>query len=356
MTRRDEDPTSPYTAGVPAEASSLSDRCRITKVLRSGTPLVLAPMATLTHAGLRVLVEEFGGCDLFLSEMISAEAMIGGTRYESYYTMTAPDPTRLIFQLVGYSGERIVEAATRLLQTQAVGVDLNMGCSAPHIVRKGGGIAWMANTAGAAALVERTRNAIGDRSLSVKVRLGASGDPDHLVSFCRALESAGADFITLHPKTRKEAASRTARWSYVRLLRDELTIPVIGNGGITGERTLRTRLEQAGDGPVMVGRAAARAPWILSYLKRRMSGDRSEYRVDLASVAERFFSLLEQYQPADFLPTRAARFVSYFAGNLAFGHALGARLGASRSYDQIRDELFAYFAEHPETRVHLEHE
>ncbi len=311
-------------------------------------------MATLTHAGLRVLIDEFGGCDLFFSEMISAEAMIGGTRYEPYYTVAAPDPGKLIFQLVGYSEERIVEAATRLVQTEAAGVDLNMGCSAPHIVRKGGGIAWMADTDTAVALVERTRNAIGDRSLSVKLRLGASDDPGRLVSFCRALESAGADFITLHPKTRREAAARMARWSFVRLLRDELTIPVIGNGGITGEQTLRARLREAGSGGVMIGRAAARAPWIFAYLKRRISGDRSEYRVDLATVAERFFRLLDQHQPADFLPTRAARFVSYFASNLAFGHALGARLGASRSYDQIRGELFAYFDDHPEAKVHLE--
>lgn len=311
-------------------------------------------MATLTHAGFRVLIGEFGGCDLYFSEMISAEAMIGGTRYERYYTMGDPDPRRLVYQVVGYTQERIVEAASRLAQTGAAGVDLNMGCSAPHIVRKGGGIAWMADPDAAARLVERAREAVGDRSLSVKVRLGATEDPEGLVDLCRALESAGADFITLHPKTRKQSAGRPARWSYVRLLREKVTIPVIGNGGVTGEATLRSRLAEAGDGGVMVGRAAARAPWIFAYLRRRLRDGRGEYRVDLATVARRFFTLLESHQPPDFLATRAARFASYFTQNLAFGHALGARLGASRSYERIREELLAYFERHPETRIHVE--
>ncbi len=336
--------------------ASGSARRRIVRILSrpATTPLVLAPMATITHAAFRVLVEEFGACDLYVSEMISAEAMIGGTSYEPYYTMSDPDPRRLVFQLVGYTEERIVEAASRLARTEAAGVDLNMGCSAPHIVRKGGGIAWMADPGAATRLVERARKAVGDRSLSVKLRLGATEDPQRLVGFCRTLESAGADFISLHPKTRKQSASRPARWSYVRLLREELAIPVIGNGGVTGEATLRSRLDEAGSGGVMIGRAAARAPWIFAYLRRRLRGDRSEYRVDLASVARRFFTLLEAHQPPDFLATRAARFVSYFTQNLAFGHALGARLGASRSYDRIREELFAYFEEHPEARIHVE--
>ena len=305
-------------------------------------------MATLSHAGLRVLIEELGGCDLYFSEMISAEAMIGGTRYEPYYTIPDPDPDRLIFQLVGYSEDTIAEAASRLAPGPAAGIDINMGCSAPHIARKGGGIAWMTDPDRAARLVERVRGVIGGKSLSVKMRLGATDDPEALVRFCRGLERSGVDFVTLHPKSRKEGPSRVARWSYVRMLRDELAMPVVGNGGVVGYETLAARRAQAGDGPVMIGRAAARAPWIFAYLRARLNGQEGPWRVDLAQVSRRFFSLLEQYQPADFLATRAARFVSYLTGNLAFGHSLGARLGQSRSYAHIKSELLAYFDAHPD--------
>ena len=335
--------------------SASAPGARVVTVLRSGrTPLLLAPMATLSHAGLRVLTEEFGGCDLYFSEMISAEAMIGGTSYERYYTIPDPDPDRLIYQLVGYSEDAIVEAASRLAGIPAVGVDINMGCSAPHIVRRGGGVAWMSDPERAARLVGKVRAAVGAKSLSVKVRLGATDDPDALVHFCRGLEQGGIDFLTLHPKSRKEGSSRPARWSYVRLLREELTVPVVGNGGITGHDTLEARRALAGDGPVMIGRAAARAPWIFAYLKARMNGVDDPWRVDLARVSRRFFELLERYQPVDFLPTRAAHFAAYLTGNLAFGHSLGARLGQSRSYPHIKSELLAYFDAHPDAALHVE--
>ena len=311
-------------------------------------------MATLSHAGLRVMIEEFGGCELYFSEMISAEAMLGGTRYEQYYTIPDPDPDRLIYQLVGYSEDAIVRAAARLAALPVAGVDINMGCSAPHIVRKGGGIAWMADPERAARLVEAVRGAVGERSLSVKVRLGATDDPHALVRFCRCLEQAGVDFVTLHPKSRKDGTSRPARWSYVRLLREELAIPVVGNGGIEGHDTLAARRDLAGEGPVMIGRAAARAPWIFAYIKARLIGTDDPWRVDLADVARRFFALLERYQPTDFLPTRAARFTAYLTGNLAFGHSLGARLGQCRSYPQIKSELLAYLDAHPDAALHVE--
>lgn len=317
-------------------------------------PLLLAPMATLTHAGLRTLISEHGGPDLYWSEMISAEALVGGTPYEKSYLNEDPAPDRLIFQLVGYTRERIVEAAKRLAVTGAAGMDFNMGCSAPHIVRKGGGIAWMREPRETVRLLEELRALLPDRSLSVKLRLGRTDDPDELLALCRRIQSTGVDFITLHPKRQKEGSARRARWRYVAFLREELSIPVVGNGGVTGYETLQSRLARAGAGPVMIGRAAVRAPWIFAYLRSRLSGEAAEYRVSLDLVAERFFTLLERYQPHDFQPTRARRFVPYLVSNLAFGHSLGARISGMREYEEVRDAVMGYFVKHPDARLHVE--
>lgn len=332
-------------------------RARVAEILsRRGTEsaLVLAPMAALTHAGLRTLVDSYGGCDLLWSEMISAEALLGGTRYERYYVDESPDPQRLIVQLLGHSSEAFVDATRRLARGDAAGIDLNFGCSAPHIVRRGGGIAWMERPDAIARVVANLRPLLPDRSLSVKLRLGTDDSPEELVTLCRAVERAGADFITLHPKRRRDGSARRARWEYVAMLRAELSIPVIGNGGITDFESLGDRLGIGGDGPVMIGRAAARAPWIFSYLRGRLRGTHDEMSIDLVCAAERFFSLLERYQPPDFLSTRTRRFLPYFLSNLAFGHSLGARLGNERSYERGREAVFEYFAHHPEARVRVE--
>jgi len=317
-------------------------------------PLVLAPMATLTHAGFRTLVGEFGGCDLFFSEMISAEALTNGTPYERYYLFTDPDPDRLVFQLVGYGPERLVEAARLLARIPAAGIDVNMGCSAPHIVRKGGGVAWMRDARRAADTIAAIRRVAGDKSLSVKLRLGDDDDPEALADFALAIEAAGADFISLHPKRRSEGTGRAARWSHAALLRDRLRIPVVGSGGITGRESLDARVRLFGVGPVMIGRGAVRAPWIFDYLRRTARGEAGEYRVDLRRTAVRFFELLEASQPRDFWPTRARRFVPYLLQNVTFGHSIAARLAQTREYATIRTELFAYFDAHPDAVAHAE--
>ncbi|MFW5688525.1 MAG: tRNA-dihydrouridine synthase [Spirochaetota bacterium] len=320
----------------------------------ASTPLLLAPMASLTHAGLRTLIAEFGGCDLYLTEMINAEALVGGTPYETYYLDETPGGERLVFQLMGYSERAIMAAAEELMKSGCAGIDFNMGCSAPHIVRKGGGIAWMRERARTANLVRALRSVVTDRALSVKLRLGREDDPEALLDLASALVDAGVDYLTLHPKRQREGSARRARWSYVRMLREHLPVPVVGNGGVVGYESLVSRTAEAGPGPVMIGRAAARAPWIFAYLRRRLAGDAGEYRVGLKAVAERFFTLLEEYQPRDFWPSRARRFLPYLMANLTFGHTLAARLAQMNSYDQARGEVMAYFDAHPENATYAE--
>lgn len=323
-------------------------------------PLLLAPMATITHAGFRTLVSEFGGCDLYFTEMISAEALIGGTPFESYYLSLEPEPERTIYQVIGYSAESILGAARRLAETPCAGIDLNLGCSAPHIVRKGGGIAWMQKPAEASGLLARLRATLADKTLSVKMRLGPRDDAEQLVSLALAFQDAGVDFLTLHPKRQKEGSDRSARWAFVSMLRRELAVPVVGNGGITGWESyqVRTRAGKS-DGPlpearpVMIGRGAVRAPWLFAYLRNRESGKES-MEVDLHATLESFFVLLEQHQPREFWSSRARRIYPYFFRNVKFGHSTGARLGATHDYASARDEALRYLSDRPETAHHTE--
>ncbi|MFW6223447.1 MAG: tRNA-dihydrouridine synthase family protein [Spirochaetota bacterium] len=168
------------------------------------TRLILAPMATLTHPAVRTLVGEYGGCDLYFSEMISAEA--------------------------------ILEAARRLAEEPVQGIDVNMGCSAPQIAKRGAGVTWMQYPEASARLIERIRAVAPGKTVSAKFRLGTGEDPRELVDFARALEAAGASFLTLHPRFRRQSYSRPAHWSYVARLREALSIPLYGSGVVTRSR------------------------------------------------------------------------------------------------------------------------
>ena len=347
------------------------------------TPFLLAPMAELSHRALRELIEEFGGCDEYFTEMISAGAFLAGGPFETWYVDSGPRPEKLVFQLVGADAAQIVRAAALLDQRECAGIDLNMGCSAPLIRKTGAGAAWMASIDRAGTLAGQVRQAV-KRRLSVKLRLGFGDDFDYLVRFCRRLEAEGVELITLHPRTAAEKFKRLARWDRVAALRRELRIPVAGNGDINSAADLIRRAAGECDA-VMAGRAAVRQPWIFAEARnvpldihpaaRRFNGTETirpgleaarcppgshpspqagsypapfpqgeSRKPHLEATGLRFLELLIRYQPPEFHLSRARRFFSYFCDNLKWGNYLKNLLNREENLSGIERVWRSYFA------------
>ena len=276
---------------------------------------LLAPMAELSHRALRELIEGFGGCDEYFTEMISAAALLGGGPFEKWYIDNGPRPEKLVYQLVGADIGQMAKAAALLDRQECKGIDLNMGCCAPLIRKTGAGIAWMASVDRAGELVKAVRKAV-KRRLSTKIRIGFTDDFEYLVRFCRRLEAEGVDFIILHPRTASEKFKRTARWGYVADLQRELRIPVAGNGDITNAEDLAAKSADGRYHAIMAGRAAVRQPWIFA----------GTAPIDAEETGVRFLELLAQYQPPEFHLSRARRFFSFFCDNLKWGNYVKNRL------------------------------
>ena len=304
------------------------------RILNNGNmskPLLLAPMAELSHRALRELIEGFKpGADDYFSEMISAGALVSGGPFEKWYTDKGPCPEKLVYQLVGGNEDHLCQAAALLDRENCLGIDINMGCSAPAITRTGAGVQWMACPDKAGALIRKIRPLVS-RRLSVKLRAGLEDNSptilENLVLFCRRLEEEGVDLITLHPRTSREKFKRKARWEYISALRKELRIPLAGNGDISsaGEILSRSRVCDA----VMIGRLAVRQPWVFSEARRlekpseKATDSMSEDGMSEDLVKEtglRFLELLAKYQPPEFHLSRAKRFFSYFCDNLFWGN------------------------------------
>ena len=160
------------------------------------------------------------------------------------------------------------------------------------------------------------------RRLSVKLRIGFKDDFEYLVRFCRRLEHEGADLITLHPRTVLEKFKRSARWEYVGMLKNELKIPVAGNGDISSAQELISRSMGSCDA-VMVGRAAVRQPWIFS---EALNNGQSPIDKNLEKIGLRFLELLAIHQPPEFHVSRAKRFFGFFCDNLKWGTYLKNQL------------------------------
>jgi tRNA-dihydrouridine synthase len=314
-------------------------------------------MAELSHRPLRELIERFGGCDEYFTEMISAGALVGGGPFESFYREGGPCPEKLVYQLEGSRPEPLAAAAALLDQLECRGIDLNMGCSAPAITRTGAGVRLMASADRAAAVAAAVRSATTKR-LSVKLRIGAENDFDYLAAFCRRLEAEGVELITLHPRTGREKFRGKARWDYVPRLRSELGIPVAGNGDIAGPEDLVRRSSSACCDAVMAGRAAVRFPWLFAAAKKALTDPQSgapppdlPAYVDLEELGLRFLELLARYQPPEFHISRARRFFNYFCDNLKWGTHVKNLLNRETELNGVERAWSAYFGERPEERT-----
>jgi tRNA-dihydrouridine synthase len=307
-------------------------------------PFYLAPMAELSHRALRELIEGFGGCDEYFTEMISAPALLAAGPFEKWYIDNGPCPEKLVYQLVGSDSAHIASAAALLDPLECRGIDLNMGCCAPLIRKTGAGIMWMTSIDRAGELVRDVRKVV-KRRLSVKLRIGFTENLDYLVNFCRRLESEGVELITLHPRTAKEKLKRLARWNYVGALRQELGILVAGNGDIRDAESLLKRANGPCDA-VMVGRAAIRQPWI--FAQGKGTGDwglGTGVQTLILDTGLRFIELLARWQPPEFHISRARRFFGFFCDNLKWGNYLKNLLNREETLSGMEQVWKEYFNE-----------
>jgi tRNA-dihydrouridine synthase B len=168
-------------------------------------PLWLAPIATLTHGPFRRLVDGFGGCDGYYTEMVSAEALVNHGKYEYSYLDPTPFAKPVIIQLIGYSQEALVQATSMVRDMPFVSVDLNLGCSAPHILRKGGGSGWLRRKSDLLKLLEKMKRVLTNKPLTIKTRIPEDlQSPEALNDWLQDFPEAGVDMIAVHPRKPRE--------------------------------------------------------------------------------------------------------------------------------------------------------
>lgn len=306
-------------------------------------------MATISHPAFRILVEKFGGCDEYFTEMINAGTLLTNGNFEKFYIDPTPVPEKLVWQLTGRQKDHMVEAAKVLADLPGIGIDINMGCSAPDIYRFGAGIAWMLKP------VEETMEmvkAVGEvvkssgKRFSVKLRLGDDNFTDEgFFSFCDKLVENGAELLTLHPRTKKEKLIRAPRYRYCQeiAMRYEGKIPVYLNGNVKDAASFdyAKKAAPAVQG-IMISRASVQKPWIFHQLKNE-----APVSADLKQIAYGYIENIEKYQPKEFWKTRLQRFFTYFCLNFKFSHYAQTQFLNASDNDDLRKRIDDFFLKCP---------
>ena len=223
----------------------------------------LAPMAGITDYVLRSLVRKYSKNALLTTEMISSEFLAqvkGGD-----ITKRDPDHSPISYQISGHK-PHLMRAAAEYLTPFADMIDINMGCPVNKVVKGQDGCSLMRNPSLAADLVKAVKDGT-DKPVSVKFRLGSTLDELNFVEFGEQMQEAGAEFITIHGRTRSQMYSGVADWKSIRKLKENVDVPVFANGDIlTVDDAIRCIEESGADG-VAVGRASMGDPTLIGRIE-----------------------------------------------------------------------------------------
>jgi tRNA-dihydrouridine synthase len=250
----------------------------------------------------------------------------------------------------------IAKSVARLEQWGAAAIDVNMGCPVKKALRHNYGVALMGDQVYAAEVVRMTVRA-SSLPVSVKLRAGYQNDVNYLISFIRGLEDAGASWVALHPRTIEQKRRGGADWEQIRLARDSVRMPVIGNGDVQTADDALALLRGTGCDMAMVGRALTARPWLLWQVGERLGwppplgregqrapATREEEGSEYGRALLRLVSLMRIYFSEE-LGLRKFRFFARTGGAwLEFGHELCARCAGARSYAELEAALAAFFA------------
>lgn len=248
--------------------------------IRLDAPVVLAPMAGVTDHAFRMLCREFAPGLLYVSEMVTARALVEGN--EKTLKMLPPpgEPAPRSVQLYGTAPGTMHEAVRRLVDGHGVEhVDLNFGCPVPKVTRKGGGAALpvrrrlFGDIVGAAARAA----AVDGVPLTVKFRIGIDDAITTFIDAGRIAEAMGAAAVALHARTAEQRYAGSARWDAIGELKAAVTsIPVLGNGDIWVAGDALAMVAATGCDGVVVGRGCLGRPWLFADLVAAFAGGEPE--------------------------------------------------------------------------------
>jgi tRNA-dihydrouridine synthase C len=285
--------------------------------------IILAPMDGVLDHMMRTILTENGDYDLCVTEFIR---IVDQLLPEKVFYRTSPElksdgrtrsgtPVRV--QLLGQDPDYMAVNALRAIQLGSQGIDLNFGCPSPTVNKSKGGAVLLKEPETIYKIIKSVRDAVPNENIvSAKIRLGYE-DKSLALEVAHAVESAGADQLTVHARTKLEGYKPPAHWDWIGKIRAKINIPVIANGEIWSLNDYNKCKTLSNCSDVMVGRGALAIPnlsqvlkfnaqpldWqsitdlLLKYTKQEIYGDKNKYYPNRIKQWLRYLKI--QYSEAD---------------------------------------------------------
>ncbi len=223
--------------------------------------LVLAPMSGYTDSAYRQFIKSIEPKTVLVTEFLSADAIYYKSKKTLEMIQFDKSEHPIICQIFGKKIEQFVQAAKVVEDLGYDGVDINMGCPARKVIRSdhGSALVKIENQGKALEIVEAMSKAV-KIPVSVKTRLGWN-NAGGLLDFAKLLESAGCKCLMVHGRTTQEQYTGKADYEPIYKVKEELEIPVLGNGDVCSAQDAKDKLGNL-DG-LLVGRGTWGNPWVM---------------------------------------------------------------------------------------------
>ena len=225
--------------------------------------IVMAPMAGISDSAFRLICKEMGA-GLVYAEMVSDKAIVYGNKKTIDMLYMRDEERPIAQQIFGSDRDSFIKAAKYVYENMKPDIiDINMGCPVPKVaLRAQAGSALLKDTDKIYEIVKAVVDTV-PCPVTVKIRSGWDHNSINAVEVAKTCEKAGASAITIHPRTRSQGYSGKADWNIIKLVKGNVSIPVIGNGDIETPEDVKKMLDYTLCDAVMIVRGLLGNPWLI---------------------------------------------------------------------------------------------
>jgi tRNA-dihydrouridine synthase B len=305
----------------------------------------LAPMAGVTDMAFRTICKHMGA-GLVYTEMVSAKGLFYKDEKTHILTETCDEERPIAIQIFGSDPDIMANIVEEKLNNRLDIdiIDINMGCPTPKIVKNGDGSALLKNPSLIRNILKSVVG-VSKKPVTIKIRKGWNENSINAIEISQIAEEEGVSAIVVHGRTREEFYSGEADWEIIKDVKNNVSIPVIGNGDIFSAQDALDMIEYTNCDAVMIGRGCRGNPWIiketLKLLKEGKNISPPNYE-DRINMALNHLELLIKLKGEKIAIREMRKHIAWYVKGMPNSANLRNKLNSIEEEKELKKELFNY--------------